>query len=66
MNVETTLKANAQLSETGKPGMCALAQPSVPHQPLFVFHSAPGNARRDSSLFQLLTAARKVVSLTRP
>ncbi|MDR8737388.1 hypothetical protein FEP94_04140 [Burkholderia pseudomultivorans] len=65
MNVETSLEANAQFAEAGKPGVRALDHPAMPSQPFLAFYSAPGNARRDPSLFQVLPAAGKVVALVR-
>lgn len=65
MNTETPLKANAQFAEGGKPGGLVLDHPAMPFQPFLALYSAPGNARRDPSLFQGLPAAGKVVALVR-
>ncbi|SMG61197.1 hypothetical protein SAMN06265784_12018 [Paraburkholderia susongensis] len=65
MNVETPLETNAQFAETGKPGVRALDHPAMPSQPFLAFYSAPGNARRNPSLFQVPPAAGKVRTLVR-
>lgn len=65
MDVETPLEANAQFAEAGKPGVRTLDHPAVSSQPFLAFYAAPGNARRDPSLFQVLPAAGKVVALVR-
>jgi hypothetical protein len=65
MNIETPLKANTQFAEAGKPGVRALDHPAMPSQPFLAFYSAPSNARRNPSLFQVLPAAGKVIALVR-
>ncbi len=63
MNVETTLESNAQLAETGKPGMRALDYPAMPSALFLVFHTATSDTSRDGTLLQVTPTASKVVAL---
>ncbi|SIT79628.1 hypothetical protein SAMN04487768_0292 [Burkholderia sp. b13] len=65
MNVQTPLKADAQLTQTGKLGVRALDYPAMPSEPLALFYAAPGDACSDCALLQIASAAGKVVALVR-
>ncbi len=65
MNVQTPLKADAQLTKTGKPGVRALNYPAMPSEPLALFYASTGDACSDCALLQIASAAGKVVALVR-
>jgi hypothetical protein len=52
MNVEAPLETNAQFAEACEPGMRALDHPAMPSEPLLAFHTATGNACRDTTLLR--------------
>lgn len=65
MNVETTLKADAQFAEASKPGMRALDHPAMPPEPLLVLYASTGDTCRNATLSQVTPAASKVITLVR-
>lgn len=65
MNVEPALEADAQLAETGNPGVDAFDNPTMPPEPLLAFHPTTRNTCCDAALPQILPAASKVVALVR-
>jgi hypothetical protein len=65
MNVGTTLETNAQFAESGKPGMCALDDPTMPSKSLLVFYTSAGDTGCNSALLQVTPAPGKVKALVR-
>lgn len=65
MNVNATLKARAQLAQSGQPSVRALHDPAVASQSLVTLNTFSRYAVLDATALEVRTASRVVVSLVR-
>lgn len=63
LNIESALESNTKFSETRKPCMHALDDPSMSPEPLTAFHVAAGDTGLDATLLQITPAAGEVLAL---
>jgi hypothetical protein len=61
MSMDAALEANAQLAESGKPGMCTLDDPSMTAEPIVALDASACNPVLDAAQLEMLSAARVVI-----